>query len=74
MSKEALAAARAMGRQGLEDRLREINMGEGEWETYLRYFQRIQLQVQVLRNVPRPSSRGGRTRLAAAPGQRRARR
>jgi hypothetical protein len=51
MSKEALAAARAMGRQGLEDRLREINMGEGEWETYLRYFQRIQPQVQQLRNV-----------------------
>ena len=51
LSDEAAAAAREMGRQGLEERLREINMGEGEWETYLRYFQRIMPQVAQLRSV-----------------------
>ena len=32
-------------------RLEEIDMGEGEWEAYLSYFDRIQTQVQQLRVV-----------------------
>ena len=38
-------------RQGLRKRLEEIDMGEGEWEAYLSYFERIQTQVQQLRVV-----------------------
>ena len=43
--------ARQMAEEGLRKRLEEIDMGEGEWEAYLSYFDRIQTQVQQLRVV-----------------------
>mmetsp|Transcript_68537 Transcript_68537/g.190634 ORF Transcript_68537/g.190634 Transcript_68537/m.190634 type:complete len:912 (+) Transcript_68537:1557-4292(+) len=51
VSEEAQAMAREMAEEGLRKRLEEIDMGEGEWEAYLSYFDRIQTQVQQLRVV-----------------------
>jgi len=51
VSEEALAVAREMGRRGLEERLKEINMSGADWEMYEEYFERIAPQVGELREV-----------------------
>jgi hypothetical protein len=51
VSAEALAAAREMGQKGLAERLKDIDMGKGEWDVYEAYYHRIATQVAQLRTV-----------------------
>ena len=59
VSAEAAAAAREMGRRGLEERLAAIDMGEHEHESYMAYYDRIASQVRPERiNVQRAARAG----------------
>eukprot|EP00934_Nitzschia_sp_Nitz4_P006323 Nitzschia sp. Nitz4//scaffold219_size35776//29376//35535//NITZ4_007828-RA/size35776-processed-gene-0.11-mRNA-1//1//CDS//3329542332//6313//frame0 len=51
VSEEAQEAAREMGRQALEERLKEISMSQREWEMYQRFGGVIQEDVSRLRGV-----------------------
>ena len=54
VSAEAQAEARAMGLAALASRLREIDMGEGDWAVYEAYYHRIAPQVPLLLPEPPP--------------------
>ncbi|ETN04638.1 hypothetical protein PPTG_14469 [Phytophthora nicotianae INRA-310] len=51
VSAEARARAHAMAQEALAEKLREIDMSEREWETYLSYFKRVERESAQLRAV-----------------------
>eukprot|EP01062_Namystynia_karyoxenos_P030185 TRINITY_DN22568_c0_g1_i1.p1 TRINITY_DN22568_c0_g1~~TRINITY_DN22568_c0_g1_i1.p1 ORF type:complete len:1930 (+),score=635.49 TRINITY_DN22568_c0_g1_i1:92-5881(+) len=53
ISKEALEAARKMGREALAKRLKEIEMGHGEFEVYRSLLNDVEQEVGALRGVLR---------------------
>jgi hypothetical protein len=51
VSAEAAAAARAMARQALQDKLKDIDMSEMEWNMYHRFVGSIQQEILNLRAI-----------------------
>lgn len=51
VSAETRAKARAMAEEALAAKLQEIDMSEREWETYQRYFSRVEHECSQLRSV-----------------------
>lgn len=51
VSAETRAKAQAMAQEALASKLEEIDMSEREWETYQRYFDRVEPEVSQLRAI-----------------------
>lgn len=48
VSEEAQRRARQMAKEGLEQKLKELNMGELDWERYNHLHQQVEVQIQQL--------------------------
>jgi len=62
VGEEAREEAARMGREALEQRLREIGMSEGDWSLYEGIMKRVNQQVGQLREILREGGRKGKDR------------